>query len=173
MNSEYIKELLDKYFEAETSLEEERKLKEYFNGTNIDQRFSGVSSLFKVLKAESNISNSKVFNVKTIKPSSEKQSANGPKVFFLARYAKIAAAAVVLAIASVLVVKFTLNTQAKDIKEKDVVVANYIEITDPDDARAYTEDALKILAQVFKTSEAKVGDGMKVIDETPVIGSRQ
>lgn len=176
MNTQYIKELLDKYFEAETSLQEEKELKSYFNsGHPIDPRFNGVATLFKVLEAESNVSakvdfQSKLENI-PLRPISQTTSGGGAKMISMQKYFKMAAAVVVLALASVFVVKYTLNNQSA--KDSKIEIANYIEVTDPDEAMAYTEDALKILAKVFKTSQNGMDAGMKAIDETPVIGSRQ
>ena len=160
MNTEYIKGLLDKYFEAQTTIEEEKELKNYFNSGSIDPRFDKVAILFKVFKAESEIETQANIVVK-----------KEAKVFTLQRYLKIAAAVIVLALSSFLVVKYTLNNTVEETPK--IEVANYIEVTDPDEAMAYTEDALKILAKVFNTSQTGVDAGMKVIDETPVIGSRQ
>ncbi|HOY13877.1 MAG TPA: hypothetical protein PLY70_12090 [Saprospiraceae bacterium] len=170
MNTEYIKSLLDKYFEAQTTIEEEKELSNYFNsGSAIDPRFNQVAVLFKVFKAESEIKSQADFVAPTIVRNVEvKKEA---KVFTLQRYLKIAAAVLVLALSSFLVVKYTLNNTVEETPK--IEVANYIEVTDPDEAMAYTEDALKILAKVFNTSQTGVDAGMKVIDETPVIGSRQ
>ena len=46
-NTQYIKDLLDKYFAAETSLEEEQKLSDYFNQDNIDNELSAYAPLFR------------------------------------------------------------------------------------------------------------------------------
>ncbi|MBK8634340.1 MAG: hypothetical protein IPN72_12580 [Saprospiraceae bacterium] len=169
MNTEYIKSLLDKYFEAQTTIEEEKELKNYFNSGSIDPRFDKVAILFKVFKAESEIETQAKFESPSVVRNIEvKKEA---KVFTLQRYLKIAAAVIVLALSSFLVVKYTLNNTVEETPK--IEVANYIEVTDPDEAMAYTEDALKILAKVFNTSQTGVDAGMKVIDETPVIGSRQ
>ena len=50
MNTEYIKGLLDKYFEAQTTIEEEKELKNYFNSGSIDPRFDKVRFYLKFLK---------------------------------------------------------------------------------------------------------------------------
>ena len=48
-----IESLLEKYWEGETSLEEERALKAYFNaGTPVDERLRTVAPLFAALRAE-------------------------------------------------------------------------------------------------------------------------
>ncbi len=52
MKYEQIQALLDRYWEGETSLEEERALKAYFNAGPIDERLRNVAPLFRALKEE-------------------------------------------------------------------------------------------------------------------------
>ncbi|HAD11664.1 MAG TPA: hypothetical protein DCF33_04410 [Saprospirales bacterium] len=52
MKYEEIQTLLDRYWEGETSLEEERSLKAYFNAGSIDARLQNVAPLFQALKEE-------------------------------------------------------------------------------------------------------------------------
>lgn len=47
-----IQALLDKYWEGETSLEEERLLKQYFSGNQIDPRFQTEAPLFQAIREE-------------------------------------------------------------------------------------------------------------------------
>ena len=47
-----IQALLDKYWEGETSLEEERLLKQYFSGNQIDPRFQTEAPLFRAIREE-------------------------------------------------------------------------------------------------------------------------
>ncbi len=50
-----IQALLDRYWEGETTLEEERLLKEYFNSGHYDARFRNEAPLFQALRAEQNV----------------------------------------------------------------------------------------------------------------------
>jgi hypothetical protein len=52
MKYEEIQTLLDRYWEGETTLEEERILKAYFNAGSIDARLRYVAPLFQALKEE-------------------------------------------------------------------------------------------------------------------------
>lgn len=51
-NREYIRELLDKYLEGLTSLEEEKFLKEYFNRGNVPKEFSSEAQWFLNISAQ-------------------------------------------------------------------------------------------------------------------------
>jgi uncharacterized protein HemX len=50
-----IDQLLEKYWEGETTLEEERALKHYFSGENIEARFQYAVPFFKALRAEQSV----------------------------------------------------------------------------------------------------------------------
>lgn len=47
-----IQKLLDRYWEGETTLEEERQLKSYFQSPNVDERFLRFAPLFRVLEQD-------------------------------------------------------------------------------------------------------------------------
>ena len=52
MELKKIKELLEKYFEARTTSEEERLLSDYFSGSKIPEEFSSYKALFAFYKTE-------------------------------------------------------------------------------------------------------------------------
>lgn len=52
MRYETIKNILDRYWEGETSLEEERALGQYFNGDQIDERLRAEAPFFQALAQE-------------------------------------------------------------------------------------------------------------------------
>ncbi|MEY4937080.1 MAG: hypothetical protein RIS64_3439 [Bacteroidota bacterium] len=55
MNSEQIKILIEKYFEGETSLEEEAQLSAYFNSDGVGEDLKTYQSLFAFFKMEKQI----------------------------------------------------------------------------------------------------------------------
>lgn len=62
--SKYIEELLKKYWDAETSLLEEKELQEYFEGENIPTEFVGFKPLFIAKTKYQNIGLSEDFEAK-------------------------------------------------------------------------------------------------------------
>ena len=52
MNKSEVKMLLEKYFEGETSLQEERHLRDYFSSQTVDKEFGEYAPLFQYFKAE-------------------------------------------------------------------------------------------------------------------------
>lgn len=55
MDTKTIKELLNKYFAAETSQEEERMLSAYFNQSDIDSELAPYASVFRQFSAEKQV----------------------------------------------------------------------------------------------------------------------
>ena len=55
MKYEEIQEMLDRYWEGETTLEEERSIKAYFKSGNIDQRFQAIAPMFQAIQEEQSI----------------------------------------------------------------------------------------------------------------------
>lgn len=55
-----IQELLEKYWEGETTLEEERLLKQYFISENIDERLQAYAPLFHAIREEQTVQFEKV-----------------------------------------------------------------------------------------------------------------
>ena len=55
MKYEKIHELLDRYWEGETSLEEERSIKEYFNAPGIDERLRPLAPMFQAFSEEQTV----------------------------------------------------------------------------------------------------------------------
>lgn len=55
MKYDEIKALLDRYWEGETSIEEERSIKTYFNAGPIDERLLPVAPLFKAINEEQTV----------------------------------------------------------------------------------------------------------------------
>lgn len=174
MNKQEIKDLLNKYFEAETSLEEEKSLRQYFSGPSVDPAFEQVAPLFRSFVSDAQIGVEKDFTAKfDLSGGNHKQtvSGGGARIFTLRKFTQIAAAVCVLTISSILVVKHMLPNGLNK-NNPGQTAGNYIEVQDPEQAIEYTEDAIRIFAKVFKTSEQHLESTMERIDKTPVIGTQ-
>jgi hypothetical protein len=55
MKYEEIHEMLDRYWEGETTLEEERRIKTYFNSGGIDERLRPIAALFQAMREEQTV----------------------------------------------------------------------------------------------------------------------
>ncbi len=75
MDSKRIEELLAKYWECETSLEEEKELRAFFQSTQIPEKFKESASLFQYFEAQRKISlNDVAFDAAVIKQTHLKKS---------------------------------------------------------------------------------------------------
>lgn len=73
MDFEKIKELLDKYWEGETSLEEEGILRTYFSGEDIDDSLSAYQSLFQFQALEKQRTAPSTIKLPTMQPQPRKK----------------------------------------------------------------------------------------------------
>lgn len=68
MKYEEIHELLERYWEGETSLEEERKIKEYFHTGRIDERLRPLAPMFQAFKEEQEVKLASKAKTVTMRP---------------------------------------------------------------------------------------------------------
>lgn len=170
MNTKEIKALLDRYFEAETSLEEEKTLRQYFANGDVEEDLKPYASMFGYFAQEAAITTEKDF-LKGLNNQNKPLASGSTKVISIRRWVQMAAAASAIFLASFLVIKYMIP-QEESTNLSQTTAANYVEVQDPEEAIEYTEDAIRILAQVFKTSEKQLESGMERIDNTPVIGAQ-
>lgn len=67
-NFSEIQNLLDRYWDGETTLEEERTLKAYFASGEVDERFSAVAPLFQVLRQEKSVQSARTAEIQPQAP---------------------------------------------------------------------------------------------------------
>ena len=106
-----LERLLEKYWNAETTVEEEKVLYSFFNNGQYDSKFYQEAKYFKALNASKDVpvrDFDPLAKVKAINTKGQKQEA---KVISIFRHWKAVAAAMLLGVASVWVVKATLNNQ--------------------------------------------------------------
>jgi len=99
MDSNEIKQLLEKYWNCETSLEEEQQLKEYFRGNNIPESFKETSELFRYFEAQKKDSLNHGFDGEVMKRIKEERP-QGKVVKMMFNVARIAAGVVVVVAAT-------------------------------------------------------------------------
>ncbi len=131
-----IKNLIDKYFEGNTTLEEEARLRDYFNQSEVDESFKPYRPLFQFLKNEKEQTLGSDFDQKLMA-----QIESSAKVVPMRNWRRHA-----LRIAAVGVVLIAAFMLLKPIAPKHHQGATIIEITDPDMAYAEAVDALRLLS---------------------------
>ena len=95
MDSNEIKGLLEKYWNCETSLEEEQKLRAYFRG-EVPQAMSEAAELFRYFEQQQKVTvNAKDFDAE-VKKKIKEHRPDGKSVKMYFNYARIAAGVVVM-----------------------------------------------------------------------------
>jgi len=135
-----IKNLLDKYWECETTLEEENELREYFNSSNASDSFSETKALFQYFNEQRTIAakDSRLDVHLKVQGDVNKKNDNMRTLVF--RVAKIAAGVLVLVAATYLVREEVRKSYPEEI------VDTY---SDPELAYQETKKALMMISKSF------------------------
>jgi len=158
-----INEILEKYWEAETTLEEECQLYQYFNSSNISQEHQLYTDLFAELKDEKSVKAPDLSTFITQITKEDVTSVQKTKIQTLSirRYIYAAAAVMTLAIASVFLFK---GVPTSEVNSSEVVK----EISDPDEALEVTMEALALISNKMNHSTEKVKEEMKVLQKISI-----
>lgn len=154
--------LLEKYWNGETTLEEERRLKETIPNDKTELSTKTMFSFFeneKKIKFEKDFSHMENENLSSTTPEN--------KVIKLNYVRKLAvAASIVLLIA----IGTLLNNNY--FKESNNQFAKY-EINDPQEARDITEKALAMLAVNYNKGEVTVMENIKNLDKINIVNTNR
>lgn len=154
MDYKNINHLLEKYWEGETSLQEEETIKQYFNNGSIAPELEQYQPLFQFLKEEQDVMISDDFEKRLLE-----QIENEPQIKE-ARVRKLPWMTAIRSIAAVgilLLGAFFIFQNSQDTVEKDVW-AEY-EIQDEQQAIEATKAALALLSGKMKKGSKKATKG--------------
>jgi hypothetical protein len=145
MSTKEIQSLLDKYFEGESSLAEEQRLRTYFNEGDVDPDLKPFQPLFQYLHVAGEDQLSEGFETDLLQKIQPDSAANGARIRFLSTgmWRAVAAAVALLIVALVFFPKLNPNT--------DEAVAQQIdweqwEVENEEEAYEKTLAALKLLS---------------------------
>ncbi len=140
-----IEELLEKYFEATATLEEEKELKEYFSSENINEEFTKYRPLFIAFKEEKNV----VYKEKIISKNN--------KVFWI-RFSTLSGVAASIAIIFMLFFSYNKNLDT-------FIVMNGKRVNDVELAQEYAENKLMDVSSLFSRNLQPLNDAESRIKE--------
>ncbi len=155
MASNQIKSLLDKYWEGETSLQEEQQLRAYFNGEAVAEDLKQYQPLFQFFKKESEAQLSDHFEDNLL----QKIKADAPpKAVVRNLYSTIAR------VAAIGLLAFATYFAYSSLDSKTAQQANMIVYDDnPEDAKAAYiayKDALKLVSRKMDKGSKKAAYGL-------------
>jgi len=154
-----ITQLLNKYWEGETSLQEEEKLKQYFTKEKVAQEHLEFQPLFQFFKEEQDVMISDDFEKRLLKQIENEPQAKVRKLKWVQSIRTIAAIGIIL-LGSV----FIFN-QINKSKTVDPVADRFseYEITDEKEAYEATKAALLLLSGKMKKGTSKASKGLTEI----------
>ena len=147
MDSKQLEQLLEKYWNCETSLEEEKQLRDYFQG-EVPERLKETADLFRYFKAQQATSvGGEDFDAGVIKKI-KRQKPEGKSVTMLFNYARIAAGLIVVVTATYFVRQEVRKAYPPEI------VDTY---SDPKLALEETKKALMMISKGFNKAQKEAG----------------
>jgi hypothetical protein len=143
MDSNRIDELLNKYWNCETSLEEEQELRQYFRGSQVPEQWKETASLFRYFEESKKKSlDDQPFDPRLLEKITVQQKGKGARLLYNSM--RIAAGIAVLMIAVWFVRKEVRNSTPQEI------VDTY---DDPKLAFEETKKALMMISKSFGQAE--------------------
>lgn len=144
MDSKRIEELLQKYWDCETSLEEEQQLQEYFRSEKVPEQLKETAGLFHYFETQRNKAVDEYFDRKVVTQLKEQPVKKGKMVSLLHNSMRIAAGVAVL-VAAVFFVR-------QEIRKNDTVAMEDT-YDDPQKALEETKKALMMISKGFGRAE--------------------
>lgn len=155
MDLDRIEQLLAKYWDCETTLEEEKELGKFFNSESVPARWQAIAPLFRYYEDErKNGSLDGLFDEQVLAQIEAKQEApasgKGKVIRLFYDMAKVAAVALILVTAGYFVREEYLNKKDK----VDPYIADTFE--DPKEAFEETKKALMLISKNFNKGRKEV-----------------
>lgn len=164
-NTEDVDTLLEKYWNAETSLKEEETLHTYFSGSEVSAKHNATKDLFFFYEtqrnAESNLDLEQLFNKQESNKGGAatdnvaRPHANGAKVFSLRKMAAAIAAIFVLGFAAVSVMNQSVEPETQ-------YRGKYVALDEEAEAR----EAYEITKQAFALLSKNMNQGSKTVKKS-------
>ena len=156
-----IDTLLDKYWEAETTVKEEETLKAYFNSGRIEERHTMYADLFGFYEDQQLITYSAP--VKSLPVMEDKEKGNN-KTRIIQLIVRVAAVAV-LVVGAVFVINNMNNTLTSSTTAS---TSNVYEVEDPEEALRITREALALVSTKFRESQEPLKENLINIEKIDI-----
>lgn len=163
MDYKYIEQLLERYWQCETSLNEEAILREFFSQEDIPQELLPYKDLFAYQRAQQQVKLGEDFDSRIL-AKIEAPVVKAKRISFVARWSPL-----FKAVAMVAIVVFTATAVKRLSSDTTVSDYNYDEYTDtytdPEVAYETISSALMILSEgLNKSDDVRLPDSIKMSD---------
>jgi len=147
MDYRSIKTLLEKYWNCETSLEEEAQLRKYFTSNEVHEELREFAALFKYFKSEHDVHLSDNFDEKLLGQIENKKRTG--KIRYLKIYYKVAAAVILILFI------VTVHQRFIAVKEKATTIVQDT-FDDPEKALEETKKALLLVSEKWNKGKTNI-----------------
>jgi len=144
MDSKRIEQLLEKYWNAETSLEEEQELHQFFQGPAVPENLSETASLFRYFESEKSRSLSENFDAAVTKQLKQRQGGKRVSMTNWFQIARVAAGVVVVVAAVYLIGHEVRKSSPNEMTDTE---------SDPKLAFEQTKKALLMISKNFHKAQ--------------------
>lgn len=158
LTASVMHKLLEKYYQAETTLEEESILKSYFAQESINEELKPHAPIFRSFEMVAHVEMKKGLSIDHLKTK--------PTRIISLTWVKVAAAAVFFVVGGYFVMQHANQPEVKTMAK-----ARYIEPDNPEEALEYTLKALAMVSRKYKKGEAQLLEGMRTINEAKGAGN--
>jgi hypothetical protein len=148
MDSKTIEALLEKYWNAETTLEEEQQLKEYFSNGNVHETMQPAAALFRFFDAEKNKSLNEKFDTAVTKELRKRREGKIISMVSFRNVTRIAAGIVVVVAATYFIRSEVRKSYPQELQDT---------YSDPQMAFEETKKALKMISNSFGKAKHETG----------------
>lgn len=148
MDSNNIEQLLEKYWNCETSLEEEQQLRNFFRGDSIPESMKDTAELFRFFETEKNKSLNENFEPAVTKQLRQRQGGKIISMVSFANIARIAAGILVVVVATYFVRQEVRKAYPQELQDT---------YSDPKMALEETKKALMMISNSFNKAQREAG----------------
>lgn len=149
MDSKRLDELLNKYWNCQTSLDEEQELRRYFSKNQVPEEVLPAASLFRYFEEQRNQTAQKDFNLAVLSKLKKANRIRTGKLRVLVRYSLQIAAGIAVLVVAVFLVRQELRKPDRPAGNGELVDT----FDDPNRAFEETKKALEMISRGFVRAE--------------------
>jgi hypothetical protein len=148
MDSKQIQQLLEKYWNCETTLEEEQSLRHYFQGADVPEGLKETAELFRYFEAEKSKALNESFNEVVTKQIRQRQGGKVVSMVSWVQIARVAAGVLVVVVAGYFIRQEVRKSYPAEVADT---------YSDPKLAFEETKKALMMISKSFGKAKKEAG----------------
>ena len=170
MDTNNINRLLEKYWEGESTLQEEATLQEYFNNGNVATEHEEFQSLFQFYADEKEITISDDFEKRLLEKIQNEPQVKIRKINWMRTIRSVAAVGILL-VGAFFVFQNISDPVPPEYKGRKAKVIALVDEGDTEEAMEATKAALELISRKMKKGAEKANEGIvgiKAVNKNPL-----